>query len=129
MAEKKRIRTKDVEKLASLGCTEREAAAFFEIRKTTFSSLLARDKRVANAWERGQQLGKISLRRKQSRLAGVNARMAIFLGKNILGQHEVITNRVTGESESSFDASKLTQKERDEIRRLITRGQRESSED
>ena len=44
---------------------------------------------VRDAWERGQGRGRVSLRRIQYQLAEKgNAPMAIFLGKNLLGQRD-----------------------------------------
>ena len=129
MAKSKRtIKTVDVEKLGRLQCTEREAAAFLDIRVTTFKSLLTSDARVKKAWERGKQMGLISLRRKQIRLAGVNAPMAIFLGKNYLGQRDVSTHQLTGDDGGpiDIDVGQLNAGERDELRGLLTRATKSS---
>jgi hypothetical protein len=120
------VRSKDVEKVAKLQCTYREAAAFLGIGLNQFRNLLATNQRVKDAWERGINGGKLSLRRKQFRLAGGNASMAIFLGKQILGQRDIVTNEHTGADGGpvEIDASKLTQEARDAIRQSIV----ESSE-
>jgi hypothetical protein len=125
----KRIHTKDIERIARLQCSRKEAAAFLGIRASQFDRLLRKDERVRAAWEKGQELGKISLRRKQMRLASVNAPMAIFLGKNILGQKDKITNEHTGAEGGAieFNADHLNAEERNELRRLITRGSASSS--
>ena len=80
------------EKLCALQCTKEEIAGFFNVSpdsienychkfyNDTFSAVFA-EKRAA---------GKISLRRAQFKLAEKNAAMAIFLGKNYLGQRDVI---------------------------------------
>ncbi|MHA1859151.1 MAG: hypothetical protein ACTSUU_06870 [Candidatus Thorarchaeota archaeon] len=109
--------------MARLQCTHREAAAFLGIRVHQFRSLLASDDRVKQAWERGLMMGRISLRRKQFRLAGANSSMSIFLGKQILGQRDVSTTEHTGADGGpiDFDASDLSQDERDELRTLLTR--------
>ena len=120
----KKVRIKDIERIARLQCTRREAAAFLDIRVSTFDSLLRRDERVRDAWEKGQELGRIGLRRKQMRLASVNAPMAIFLGKNYLSQRDKITTEHTGAEGGpiQFTADNLDTEERNELRRLITRG-------
>ena len=41
--------------------------------------------------ERGRARGKLNLRRIQNKMAENNAAMAIFLGKNLLGQSDQIT--------------------------------------
>jgi len=127
MAKSKRtIKTADVEKLGRLQCTIREAAAFLGIRVTTLHGLLKKDRRIKEAWERGKALGLVSLRRKQMRLAGVNAQMAIFLGKNLLGQRDVTTTQLTGEDGGpiDIDVSQLSSGERHDLRQLLTRATR-----
>ncbi len=123
---KKIIRVKDVEKLAGLQCTRREAAGFLGVRIGTFDYKLKTDKRVKAAWERGKQLGLISLRRKQMRLAGTNASMAIFLGKQYLEQREITTHQLTGEDGGpiDIDVGLLKSEERDELRGLLDRATR-----
>ena len=117
------IRSKDVERMGRLQCTHREAAAFLGIRTHQFRVLLAESATVKQAWERGLMMGRISLRRKQMRLADSNASMAQFLGKNMLGQRDVSTTEHTGDGGGAMeiDASKLTQDERNDLRKLLTR--------
>lgn len=115
------VSIKEVEKLGRLQCTPREAAAFFDIRVGQFKRLLEKDPEVRRAWERGQSLGCISIRRKQLRLGGSNANMAIFLGKQYLHQKDVVTNELTGDGANRLDASQLSQEERDALRRLLSR--------
>jgi len=109
--------------MGRLQCTHREAAAFLSIRVHQFRHLLAKDEAAKRAWERGLMMGRISLRRKQSRLSGVNASMAQFLGKQYLGQRDVVVQEHTGEGGGAveIDASKLSQAERDDLRKLLTR--------
>jgi uncharacterized protein YjhX (UPF0386 family) len=122
------IRTKDIEKVARLQCTPREAAAFLGIRLHQFKSLLAKDEGVQRAWERGQMMGRVSLRRKQFRLAGSNASMAQFLGKQILGQRDIVTQEHTGDVGLEIDASKLSQKERDAVRKALVKSSEPSKD-
>ena len=87
---RKEIDKEEFEKLLALHCTLSECCAFFDC-----------DDKTLNKWCREQYgttysevfriksgLGKISLRRAQFRLAARNAAMAIFLGKNLLGQSD-----------------------------------------
>ena len=87
---RKEIDKDEFEKLLALHCTLSECCAFFDC-----------DDKTLNKWCREQYgttysevfriksgLGKISLRRAQFRLAERNAAMAIFLGKNLLGQSD-----------------------------------------
>lgn len=121
------VSPRDVEKLGRLQCTEREAAAYLNIRNHEFRELLESEPACASAWERGQQVGRISLRRKQWRLAGASASMAIFLGKNLLGQRDISVHEVTGEDGAAlFNADNLSQRERDHLRSLLARGSQPS---
>ena len=80
---KKVVFDEDVYKLASMGCTDKEIATWFDIKEDTlrynFAGIIAK----------GREDLKQSLRRAQIRLAlSGNATMLIWLGKNILGQSE-----------------------------------------
>ena len=85
---KKVIDYNAVEKLASLQCTQEEIATFLELSVRT----LQRDEEFCRLYKKGQESGKMSLRRIQYKLAEKNASMAIFLGKQYLGQKDVIEN-------------------------------------
>lgn len=74
-----------LEKLASMMATHEEAAGYFGIARETFTRKL-RQKKYREAWDRGQQKGKISLRRRQFQSKSVA--MLIWLGKQYLGQRE-----------------------------------------
>ena len=87
-APRKRIDLDELEKLAELQCTYNEAAAFFDVSRDTIIRRMKEDT-FRERWEAGQQKGLISLRRTQFRLAEKNATMAIFLGKQYLGQRDV----------------------------------------
>lgn len=87
---RKEIDIKQFENLCGLQCTKEEICGWFE---TTDKTLESWCKRTYNAGfsdvfreKRGK--GKISLRRAQFRLAEKNAAMAIWLGKQYLGQKE-----------------------------------------
>jgi hypothetical protein len=76
-----------VEGLGRLHATIKECAAFLAVDEKTY--LKFRDDFapvVQAAYDRGAGLGKISLRRSQFRLSDRYPAMAIFLGKNLLGQ-------------------------------------------
>jgi len=74
-----------LEKLAAMLCTHEEAAGYFDIARETFTRKL-RQKRYRDVWERGQQKGRISIRRKQFQ-KNTDA-MLIWLGKQYLGQRD-----------------------------------------
>jgi hypothetical protein len=75
-----------VEKLAGIQCTQQEIASFLGCSVDT----LQRDETFRGIYKKGQENGKMSLRRMQFKLAEKNTSMAIFLGKQYLGQKDVI---------------------------------------
>lgn len=86
----KEIDSKQFENLCGLQCTKEEICSFFDVTDKTLENWC---KRTYNAgfsevFKQKRGKGKISLRRAQFRLAEKNAGMAIFLGKQYLGQRE-----------------------------------------
>ena len=77
----------ELEELASLGCTQSEAASWFGCTEAEFKALLE-DPELHLIWHRGKGRGRIRLRRAQFNLAEKNATMAILLGQRFLGQRE-----------------------------------------
>jgi hypothetical protein len=75
----------DAEKLGKLQCTYAEASAFFDVPEGTLKGR----KDFIEAFNKGKEQGKTSLRRTQFRLAEKSAAMAIWLGKQYLGQVDV----------------------------------------
>lgn len=79
----KEIDADQVERLASIGCTQDEIAGFFGVDQSTIS------RRFASEMALGASRCKISLRRRQWKAAGGgNVPMLIHLGKQILGQSD-----------------------------------------
>lgn len=74
--------------LARIQCTHKEGAAFFGVHVDTFSDFLRAHKKAAKAWENGREDGLTSLRRRQFEMAEHNPAMAIWLGKQYLGQKD-----------------------------------------
>lgn len=75
--------------LGSLSCTTKEAASKLEVSEPTFFAFLKRSEKARDAWERGRDVGKLSLRQWQIEAArGGNATMLIWLGKQLLGQKD-----------------------------------------
>ena len=74
-----------IEVLSGFLCTDEEIAATLG---TTVDTLLNQNNKetFSECKQKGQCKGKVSLRRMQFHLAEKNATMAIFLGKNMLGQ-------------------------------------------
>jgi len=83
-----KINLETAEKLGQLQCTIKECSAFMGIPAST----LQERPDFRSAYEKGQENGKISLRRSQFKLAERNPTMAIWLGKQYLGQREPIIN-------------------------------------
>lgn len=81
------IDSKEVEKLAAIGCTNDEIAAFFDCSKDTIEGRFSANLR------KGRENGKTRLRRLQLQAAEKgNVAMLIWLGKQMLGQkdkHEI----------------------------------------
>lgn len=77
---------KTIKGLGAIQATTLECAAMLGVAENTFLKFKADYEEVAEAYENGKGTGRVSLRRTQFRLADKNAAMAIFLGKNILGQ-------------------------------------------
>jgi len=83
---KKEIDYNAVEKLANIQCTQEEIANFLELSVRT----LQRDEEFCRIYKKGIDSGKMSLRRLQYKLAEKSASMAIFLGKQYLGQKDKV---------------------------------------
>jgi hypothetical protein len=82
---KTQIDLSQAEKLGMLQCTLKECSAWFGIPLSTLSG----HSDFQEAYKKGLENGKQSLRRKQWALADKNATMAIWLGKQYLGQKDV----------------------------------------
>lgn len=84
------INQTEFEKLCQLQCTKEEIAGWYNCSEDTIerwcNSTYGASFAVVFAQKRAG--GKISLRRAQFELAKKNAAMAIFLGKNLLGQKD-----------------------------------------
>ena len=86
----------DLEKICRLNCTMPEIAAFFDIPLRTLEDKYTNDEAVRRSIDKGRNQGKLSLRRKQLQILDEtnNPTMAIWLGKQLLGQrekHDVVT--------------------------------------
>nr|DAW70658.1 MAG TPA: putative terminase small subunit [Caudoviricetes sp.] len=89
---RKEIDKKQFENLCALQCTQEEICGFFEISDKTLNAWCKRTYKMSfsEVFRQKRGRGKISLRRSQFRLAEKNASMAIFLGKNYLGQTDKV---------------------------------------
>ena len=85
-----------LENMCALHCTEEEMAPCLGVSVRTLQSRF-KQRQFAEARERGRAKGKISLRRAQMKLVEQgNAAMAIWLGKQLLGQRDVTPVELTG---------------------------------
>ena len=87
---KKEIDQKQFEQLCSMQCTEVEICAWFDVTDKTLANWCKRTygKSFSEVFKLKREKGHISLRRSQFKLAETNPTMAIFLGKNYLGQKD-----------------------------------------
>ena len=85
------------EKLCGLQCTKEEIAGFFNCSEDTIERWCGREYKetFAVVFRKKNVTGKISLRRWQYKMAEHNCTMAIFLGKNWLGQSDKIEQTIT----------------------------------
>ena len=108
---KKKIDYAQVEELASIFCTQQEIASVMDVSLRT----LQNDENFYIHYKKGLEHAKMSLRRKQFKLAEKNTAMAIFLGKNYLGQKDVQT--IDAEHRVQFEekVKELSNKSPDEL--------------
>lgn len=101
----KEIDQEEFEKLCGLQCTKLEICSWFDVTDKTLESWCKRTYDGAGfseTFEQKRGRGKIALRRAQWRLAEKNAAMAIFLGKNYLGQSDNPRDNIDTEDADAF---------------------------
>lgn len=93
---RKEIDQKQFENLCGLQCTLEEICGWFGITDKTLDSWCKRTYHAgfSEVFKQKRGNGKISLRRSQWRLAEKSAAMAIWLGKQYLGQRDQIETTV-----------------------------------
>ena len=99
---RKEISQTEFEKLCGLQCTQQEICDWFGVTDKTLSGWCRRTykKSFSEVFEQKRGIGKASLRRMQWQLAEKSAAMAIFLGKNYLGQTDVQTVALDNKDDS-----------------------------
>lgn len=87
------IDKKYFENLCKLQCTKEEIAGFFDCSEDTIENWCKETYQTTFSaiFKVKSQSGKISLRRSQFKLAETSSAMAIWLGKQYLGQRDVAT--------------------------------------
>ena len=90
-------------KLCGLQCTLAEIASFFKCSEDTVERWCKRELRMsfAEAFKKHSATGKISLRRWQYRMAENSVTMAIWLGKQWLGQKDVVDVAVSDDTDET----------------------------
>ena len=116
---RKQIDLDTFKKVCGLQCTLTEVAGFFDCSEDTIERWCKRELGIsfAEAFKRYSVGGLMSLRRYQFELAKKSAAMAIFLGKNYLGQVDsqhietrsdgALADLIEGLKESEIDTSIL----------------------
>jgi hypothetical protein len=115
----------ETEKLCSMHCSDEEIAAWFGVSPRTIQNR-RRQAKFAKVMERGKARGCINVRRAQLRLleAG-NATMAVWLGKNLLGQRDNM--QITGahgapvQTGNKPDFSQLSEDELRTLRAILAK--------
>jgi len=97
MANKKNVDLKLVEDLAALLCTQVEICKIVGITDRTLRNRAD----ISDAYKKGLESGKLSLRRMQFKLAEKSPAMAIWLGKNYLGQSDYAGRDTSGPTDLS----------------------------
>ena len=119
----------ELEKLCALQCTDEEIAHFMGVSTRTIESR-RKQPQFAEVMKRGRAKGRISVRRAQMKLleAG-NSRMGIWLGKQLLGQRDVVTSELTGAGGGPIavalepDLSQLNDEELRQLREITIKTQ------
>ena len=96
---RKQIDKTEFEKLCFLQCTEREFCSWFDVSDETLNKWCKENydgRTFLDVFKEKRENGLISLRRTQFQLAEKSPAMAIFLGKNLLGQTDKMEQTVNG---------------------------------
>ena len=99
---RKQIDKTEFEKLCFLQCTEREFCSWFDVSDETLNKWCKENydgRTFLDVFKEKRENGLISLRRTQFQLAEKSPAMAIFLGKNLLGQTDKMEQTVNDVSE------------------------------
>ena len=98
------------EKLCAMQCTRNEICAWFGITDKTLSRWCEKTygEGFSAVYEKKRENGRISLRRAQFRLAEKSATMAIFLGKQILGQKDNVDLNVNKKEDIGVEIKSLS---------------------
>lgn len=105
---KKEFNQKQFEAMCAIQCTEEEICGIFDCDDVTLNRWCkdTYGKCFSEVYKQKRQGGKMSLRRKQWEMAGKNPTMAIWLGKQWLGQTDKVEQTVAVISDETRDEIK-----------------------
>jgi hypothetical protein len=86
----------ELEKLATIGCTDLNVAQFFNVSVRTIEQRRKKHSEFAEAMNRGHAKCLITVRRSQMKWLDRSPAMCIWLGKQLLGQRDVTPIELTG---------------------------------
>lgn len=122
---KKEVDKDTFEKLCGLQCTKDEIASFFNCSQDTIERFCKKEygETFAVVFGKKREVGKISLRRTQWKLAEKSPTMAIFLGKQYLDQSDKIEQTINSiDDKTRSEVSEL-------VEELINNDERASDTD
>lgn len=91
----------ELEKLSAMQCTNAEMAGWFDCSEKTFGKR-SKEPAFQEAMARGRAKGRLSIRRSQFRLLDAgNPTMAVWLGKQYLGQRDLTPIELSGPNGSA----------------------------
>lgn len=95
------INIDDFVKLCEMQCTRKEMAGFFDCEESALDSWIVEQfgMTYTQVFDRFRSKGLLSLRRSQFQLSEKNVAMAIWLGKQYLGQKDIMTFNSLDEGE------------------------------
>lgn len=111
------------ESLCNMQCTLDEIAGFFKCSRDTIERWCERtyEEGFADTYKKYSQNGKISLRRYQFKLAEHNASMAIWLGKQYLGQTDKLEVGTDNSLQVNIKTGDLTEEDIERVKKLKER--------
>lgn len=120
---KTEINLDELERLCRLNCTMPEISAYFDIPLRTLEDKYTNEPEIRQAIQKGRATGMLSLRRKQIQIMEEtnNSTMAIWLGKQILGQtdKQEIVQDINIEERKVLDISRLSNDDLDYLERTL----------
>lgn len=108
---RKEIDQKQFEAMCAIQATEEEICMVFNVSVNTLNKWCRKTygNNFCKVFAQKKALGKMSLRRRQWDLAKRNATMAIFFGKQYLGQHDTDRIEVSGKDGEAIETKNTVQ--------------------